>query len=281
MEPLGRIDVLPLFGDLHSELIQLYRGFTPEQWNESTVCKGWAVRDIAAHLLDTDLRRLSLCRDRIEPPAPSFVINNDSDFVRYLNQLNADWVQVMRRVSPSVLVDLQAISGPQVIDYWKSLDPDGPAAFSVSWAGETVSANWFDCAREYTERWHHQEQIREAVGATRLASRRWLHPVLATFVRALPVTYRESEAPPGTTVTVEIGGEAGCEWTLLRQPGEWELFEGRPQSSTTVVGIDQDTAWRLFTKGIGPGEALKRSSIVGDESLGKPFFGALAVVAER
>ena len=31
-------------------------------------------------------------------------------------------------------------------------------------AGEAVSANWFDVAREFTERWHHQQQIRLAIG---------------------------------------------------------------------------------------------------------------------
>ena len=54
-------------------------------------------------------------------------------------------------------------------------DPDAPAVFSVAWAGEDKSAHWFDVAREYTEKWHHQQQIRDAVGRPDLASRRHLH----------------------------------------------------------------------------------------------------------
>jgi hypothetical protein len=46
--------------------------------------------------------------------------------------------------------------------FHKSLDPLAPAAFAVSWAGEETSSNWFDTARELTERWHHQQQIRLA-----------------------------------------------------------------------------------------------------------------------
>jgi hypothetical protein len=33
----------------------------------------------------------------------------------------------------------------------------------VAWAGEAESKNWFHVARDYSEKWHHQQQIREAV----------------------------------------------------------------------------------------------------------------------
>ena len=69
---------------------------------------------------------------------------------------------------------------------------------------------WFDIAREYTERWHHQRQIALAVGRpTPIDARRLYHPVLETFLRALPFTYRGVDAPDGTTVLVSITGEAG------------------------------------------------------------------------
>jgi hypothetical protein len=35
----------------------------------------------------------------------------------------------------------------------------------VAWAGEAESTNLFDTAREYTERWHHDMQIRSPLGA--------------------------------------------------------------------------------------------------------------------
>jgi hypothetical protein len=55
-------------------------------------------------------------------------------------------------------------SGKAYCDYLKSLDPFDKAVFSVAWAGEDESKNWFHIAREYTEKWHHQQQIRLAVG---------------------------------------------------------------------------------------------------------------------
>jgi hypothetical protein len=53
-----------------------------------------------------------------------------------------------------------------------ALPPHAEAPFGVAWAGETRSANWLDTGREYTERWHHQMQIRDAVGAPPLLERR-------------------------------------------------------------------------------------------------------------
>src|SRR6266851_4585015 len=162
MYPLGPIETVTLFPPLHEELMRLLRNLSPEDWQRPTVCTGWMVRDIAAHLLDGDLRRLSFTRDGVFPPPPPAPIQSHQDLVGFLNGLNAEWVRAARRMSPRVLVDLLELTGPQVSAYFASLHPDGEAAFSVGWAGEPVSANWFDTAREYTERWHHQQQIRDA-----------------------------------------------------------------------------------------------------------------------
>ncbi len=101
----------------------------------------------------------------------------------------------MRRVSPRLLMDILDLAEPQLHAYFASLDPQAPATIGVAWAGEERSLNWFDLGREYTERWLHQQQIREAVGAPGLSQRRWLHPTLDIFVRALPFTYGPVEAP--------------------------------------------------------------------------------------
>src|SRR4051812_6993524 len=103
-------------------------------------------------------------------------------------------------------------------DFLGTLDPFGPARFPVAWAGEESSLNWFDVAREYTEKWHHSQQVFEAVGRpSSLLSRRLYRPVLETFLRALPHAFRGVDRPEGTSVRVAVEGEAGGEWWLLRQ----------------------------------------------------------------
>jgi hypothetical protein len=236
------------------------------------------VKDIVAHLLDSSIRRLSFGRDAL-PAKPDTPIASYADLVGYLNRLNAEWVTASRRLSPQVLIDLLDFTAGQVHAFFRTLDPYTPALFPVAWAGDDVSPNWFDIGREYTERWLHQQQIREAVGAPGLTSREWLHPTLDVFVRALPFTYRTVEAPTGRSVQFEILGEAGGVWTLVRGATGWELFTGSGSNADAVVSLDQETAWKLFSKGLDGSAARGRVRIVGESRLGDPVLGSLAVMA--
>ncbi|HJR15977.1 MAG TPA: hypothetical protein VJ808_03910, partial [Gemmatimonadales bacterium] len=197
----------------------------------------------------------------------------------YLNRLNADWVAAARRLSPRVLIDLLDFTAAQVQRFLETLDPHSPALFPVAWAGEAMSPNWFDIAREYTERWLHQQQIREAVGAPGLTDPEWLRPTLDVFVRALPFTYRGVDAPGGLSIRFEILGEAGGIWTLMRKAAGWELFVGSSVAPTAVVTMDEETAWKLFSKGLDREAARQRIRLEGDRALGEPVLGSLAIMA--
>ncbi|MGH7497000.1 MAG: maleylpyruvate isomerase family mycothiol-dependent enzyme [bacterium] len=274
--PIFTIDLLP---QLHAELLALLKSLSDEDWNKPTVARAWSVKDIAAHLLDGDLRRLSLQRDQAPLPQPESPLASYGELTAFLNRLNAEWVQAAKRLSPRILIGLLEWSGEQVGQFFKTLDPYGTAPFAVAWAGEETSLNWFDTAREYTERWHHQQQIRDAVGASGLTSRKWLHPVLDTFLRALPHAYREVRPNEGTLISFEVTGEAGGEWTFGRENGAWHLYAGSSQHSACQVRLDQDTAWRMMTKGLPRDQAAARLEIGGEQSLGTPILGMLAVMA--
>ncbi|MBO0724354.1 MAG: maleylpyruvate isomerase N-terminal domain-containing protein [Blastocatellia bacterium] len=259
--------------------MSLLRNLSGDDWSKPTAARQWTVKDVVAHLLDSDVRRLSYQRDKAPMVPPEAPIENHRDLVNFLNQLNADWVRAARRISPRLLMEFLEITGTQVCELFKSLDPFAPAIFSVAWAGERESQNWFDVAREYTEKWHHQQQIRDAAGATPLTGRKWLFPVLDTFFRGLPHTYRETQADEGSSVLFMIAGEAGGAWTLKREGGSWRLYAGESDSAVCEVRMDQDAAWRLLTKGLSREEAAARIEITGDERLGKPVLGMLAVMA--
>jgi len=275
MERLLLVDRL---GPLHRELIAVLRGLGPADWARPTACALWSVKDIAAHLLDDDLRRLSFHRDGHElPGAPT--IDGYASLVAYINRLNGEWVEAARRLSPRVLVDLLEITGPWVEELFRSMEPDAPAHWSVAWAGEERSAHWFDVGRDYTERWLHQQQIRDAVGAAPLTGREWLHPVLDLFIRALPVAYRDTPAPDGATVHVAIQGPAGGDWTLRREDASWRLYAGAEASPTATATLSDDAAWRLFTKGLRGEAAAARVHLAGDQRLGSGVLRSLAVMA--
>lgn len=257
----------PLFAPIHEELMVLLRSLTAEEWLAPTAAGAWTVRDVAAHLLDTGLRRLSMHRDGYNPPvAPNAFDNGLTGFV---NDANASGVAYVRRLSPEMLIDLHERSGPQLAEFLASLDPFSEAKWSVSWAGEESSLMWFDVARELTERWHHQQQIRDAVGRPPLYE--FLAPVIDTFVRALPFTYRHVDAPDGTAILLRIDDAA---WTLMREGSRWQLYADAAESRATTVTIGGDAAWRVFTKQkIDP-----RATIEGDRRYADAVLGMVAII---
>ncbi len=260
----------PLFGPLNAELVALLRGLTDEEWTRPTVAGSWTVRDVASHLLDTSMRRLSMDRDGYTPPLPPTAFANGLG--AYINAANHEGVAWLRRLSAPMLVDLLERYGAQMAEFLAAKDPHAPARWAVSWAGEETSPNWFDCARELTERWHHQQQIRDAVGRPPLFGT--LGPVIATFVRALPHTYRDVDAPAGTTIVLRVVEEGAGVWTLVRE-SSWRLYEGEPSEPTTRVTLRGDAAWRIFTKQpIDP-----RATIEGNATLAQPILGMIAIIA--
>jgi uncharacterized protein (TIGR03083 family) len=273
-------DLRPLFPELERHLITLLRSLSAEDWAKPTIAGAWTVKDIAAHLLDTSLRRLSMVRDRHYGEQP--VIHSYQDLVDFLNRLNADWVTAMRRVSPQLIVEQLEITSRQVAEHFASLDLAAPAAFSVAWAGEEKSENWFDIAREYTERWHHQQQIRLAAGRDRgddrITTRELYFPVLDTFMQALPHHFRSMDSPEGTVVRATVSGEAGGSWAIERR-GRWQMSDSPRGATAAEVTIPDDIAWRIVTKGIARSEAIQRSEVTGHRALAEHVFSMLSIMA--
>ena len=238
----------------------------------------WVVRDIVAHLVDLTFRRLSFHRDRMAPPPPSKPIRSDKDFVDFINSINAQWVDASRRFSPRVLTDLFEKASVDLADWFEALPLEAPALFGVSWAGEQQSEGWFDVGRELTELWHHQEQIRLAVGAPTLNDPRHLAAVIEIIVRGLPHAYREVHGASGESVTLDVTGPSGGRWTLVRDADRWTLQAGEPPAPTTRVTISDDAAWKLLFNALPEPEAAAAMRIEGHRELALPLIHARSVI---
>jgi hypothetical protein len=237
------------------------------------------VKDVAAHLLDTACRRLSMDRDRYTPPPPDRAIAGYGDLVGFLNDLNAQWVTACRRLSPRLLTDLLEHAEEEHGKHMLAIDPWAPALFPVAWAGEDESLAWFDTARELTERWHHQQQIRLAVSAPPLDDPWLSEPIFDTFLRALPHGYRNVTAAPGTTLAIRIEGRQAYAYTLQAREGGWDLLAGEAEAPAARIVLAEEPAWLLFTKGLRGADGKKRARIEGDAGLAERFFETLAVMA--
>lgn len=255
---MHRIEVKHLFKPLDEKLMELLQSLTPDDWEKQTPAKAWKVKDVVAHLLDGNIRALSIQRDKYtgdEPPA----INNYTELVGWLNKFNADWVNAAKRISPDMLVLLHQATGSLTTAYYQSLNPDDTAIFAVDWAGETESLNWMHLAREYTEKWHHQQQIREATGqGDGIMSREFFYPFIDTCFRALPHTFRHTGAPINTLIKITVTSGIGGNWYLQKVKEGWRLLkETETDSFTATVKIPPDIAWKLFSKIYGPTTRLR------------------------
>ena len=278
LAPLRSTDTRPFFRPVAAELVALLRELPPDAWQAPTVAGTWRVRDVVAHLLDVGLRRLSFHRDRHSPPAPAVPPRTERDFVAFINGLNREWVDAAARVSPRLLIELSAFVGTALADFVERFPDDGPALFPVSWAGEAESTGWFDLGREFTEQWHHQAQIREAVGAPPLWDPNWLHAVLLISLRGLPHAYRDTAADAGTLVTIEIAGASGGVWTLRREDDRWTLWAGEESQAATRVRMTDDTAWRLLFNALPPQHLAGRLKVTGEAALAEPLVAARSVI---
>jgi uncharacterized protein (TIGR03083 family) len=277
MKPVEPILTVELFPPLSGKLIGVLKSLEYEDWEKPTACAGWSVKDVTAHLLGGDLGRLS--ERRIKPSQAEKDELSFEQLVKLIDKENDEWVRAARRISPRLLVEFLELTDPRLYQHCKSLRMEETARTPVSWAGESQSPNWMDIAREYTEKWLHQQHIREAVGKGLLTSREWLFPVLDTILRALPHTYRTIQAEEGSSIGFHIDGEAGGDWCLLRQEGAWHLYSGKARAALTLVRMDQDLAWRLFTKGISPEAARPRVHIEGDRALGEGIMQMVSIMA--
>jgi hypothetical protein len=276
MPPIYTAELFPV---LSQRLVELLRSLMPDEWHRPTISSRRNVKDIASHLLDGSLRRLSLQRDGY----PGVQQRHDEPLMDFLNRLNDEWEIGARRLSPKLLIDLIEWADLQLAELFQSLDPNAPAIFPVAWAGEEESENWMDIAREFTEKWHHTQQIFDATNRpSTIMDRRLGGPCLDIFMRALPYTFRNVEAAAGSTVSILVDGEAGGSWHIVKQTDSWMQVGDGPLYPSATVRMDQETAWKLVTKR-RTREAIQREfpyiQITGDEYLASPVLEMVSVMA--
>ncbi|MFD2919887.1 maleylpyruvate isomerase N-terminal domain-containing protein [Terrimonas rubra] len=271
------VDARMLLPQIDHLFIQLLKELSPEDWQRPTVARLWKVKDVVGHLLDGNIRALSMLRDGYFGESPSDTTYKG--LVNYLNGLNADWVKAMKRVSPSMLIILHEITGPLYCNYYAGLDPFAPSPFAVSWAGDTESPNWKHIAREYTEKFLHQQQIRDAVNKPGLMNSTYYTPFIHIFMLALPHQFKEVNAPVDTVVKLTIPEDIGGSWQIIKRADAWEVYTGNDITPATTVSIPAAISWPLFSKSIRPDAIMEKINIEGNRILGEHALHMVAVMA--
>lgn len=262
------IDLRELFIKLDSQLIALLESLEKEDWNKQTVAKHWKVKDVVAHLLDGNMRILSGLRD--DHPIPGPEINSYKDLVTHINALNAEWVKAMKRISPEVLISLLKFTSEPIYEYYTSLELFAKAKYAVAWAGETESTNWMHIARDYTEKFLHQQQIRAATKRPGIITSEYFIPFIDVCMYAMPHTLKNIKPLNGSSLKVKITGDVQAMWLFEYNGGKWQKIDSNFEYNVvSTVSIDAHDAWKLFSKSLRPHELLDKIDIIGNKEIGE------------
>lgn len=269
------LDVRPLFGPERAALLALLRDLTPADWQRPTVCPGWTVRDIVAHVTHDYIRKLSGTRDGQPMAGPE----PGESLPAFLARANQVFVDAARSWSPHVLIDLLGHLGPQLEELWAGRDL-AALGTTVSWASpDRPAPTWLDVAREYTEYWVHQQQVRDATGRPGADGAALAGPVTDTFLRAVPSTLRNLSRVPGTCVHIQVTGSGEGSWTARKLAGTWAIDPGAPAAPPAArVEVSSDCLWRVATRGITVEDAQARARIIGDHELGSAVLTLVSIV---
>jgi uncharacterized protein (TIGR03083 family) len=289
------LDTRPQFPAERAEFVSLLRSLDASDWRRPTVCPGWRVHDVVAHVGHDYLRKLSRSRDRHPAPGPG----RDEGLPAFLSRLNQEFVDVAACWSPAVLTDLLEHLGPQLDQLWAALDL-GELGEPVSWAAPGEPApHWLDVAREYSEYWVHQQQVRDAVGRPGANSDALTGPVIDAFLRAVPYALRHTVRAPGTCAEIRIAGPGGGIWTVGRldvgpdgsdQPA-WAIGRGpvvgagpvaaagpASRPAAAVIRLSSDCLWRVATRGITVTSARGQAELSGDQELAAAALTLVSII---
>lgn len=256
------IDVRGLLEPERDALLELLSGLTADDWAAPTACPRWSVHDVAVHLLHDDVRRLSAQRDGHE--GPIIPATSLDELVGGLDDLNNRWVaEVAPTLSPRLTCEiLSFISGP-ANEHLRSL-PFHANEAGVAWAGRGPHPTWLDVAREFTERWVHQQQIRLATHRPGCDEPTYVDAVVDTFVRALPVSL--PSRPAATEVALRISDPVHRQWVVRSDGGRW-TFEEPPGSPSTVVELPAASFWQRAVRMADVETVRQHARVEGDPGL--------------
>jgi hypothetical protein len=129
------------------------------------------------------------------------------------------------------------------------------------------------------ERWVHQQHIRDALGNPGQSEAKFIAPVVAASMHALPVALAPFRRRAAYAVVVRVEGEGGGCWSIIREGTRWRVFEGAASDALTEIAVQVDDWWRLVTLGLSAAEVRRRARVAGDGALAEVVFAAVAIIA--
>jgi len=125
---------------------------------------------------------------------------------------------------------------------------------------------------QYCNCWLLQQYVRQALNNQHLLKRMFYFPFLNTVMQNLANHYLNIYAEIGTTLLVEIVGQAGGKWIIQKKQIGWENIESQYDGADATIYLDQQLAWLLFDGALNLNEIGQYYQIIGNKQLGNHFL---------
>jgi uncharacterized protein (TIGR03083 family) len=268
----------PLIALERSRLLDVLDSLEPADWDRPSPCPGWSVLGLATHLVGDDLSFLAWHRDDHHGTPPPDGLD-EHGFIAWLDELQVEWVEAARRLSPRLAIDLLGWLGDQVTATVAAQDPSAVTAI-VSWASTDPVPVWLDQARELAERWIHRQQILQALDRASDVRPDLAEPVLDGLRWAYPHRLGAVTRPDGTSVAITVSGpEVELAWTLVSRDRVWRFSPSIAEAPAAQLEMTTEQAWRLLTNNLV--RELHGAPVAsGDEELLAALVRTRAIIGE-
>ena len=255
--------VLPALDEQFDAIVELAESLAPEDWERTTACPGWTVKDNVAHVIGTEAMLAGRSTPEVELGDLSHVRND-------IGRFNELWVERYRpEPAAAVLDDLReiiaerraALAAMSRADFdADAMTPAGPASY-----GRFMRIRVMDM-------WMHEQDIREALGRPGHVAGRAPEQSLAEASSALGfVVGKRVAPPPGTTMRIELTGDLAGRIDI-EVTDRARLVEAIAGSPTVAVILPGDRFMRIAGGRLSDSDDSQRDvAYVGDATLGGDF----------
>src|ERR1700694_4227044 len=232
---------------------ELCSSLEPSEWDLSTECPGWTVKDQLSHLLAPEIGLLGHPQPDHHAPEAAHVKNPvgalNEDAVDYRRSRPGDEIlDEFRRVTGERVRVLSAMSEADLAaDSWT---PVGPGSVR-----DLLTIRFFDA-------WTHEQDMRRATNRPGSLEGSLAEHSRDRCLLAMPfVVGKKAKAPEGSVVVFDITGPSGKAVAIGVEGGRAKALDTLPRDSTCVLRMDVEAFTRLSCGRWDPTAAISRGQV--------------------